>query len=114
VTSYGCAPLLDEYYACADSTFQCQGATPTFACNAGLQELNGCIHDNGRGTACVALATKQATCTTPPPAPAPGAFPACTLARDCESQCMLSNASDVCAPRPDELDAIRACTSACP
>jgi hypothetical protein len=115
LTSYGCNSLLDEYYACADSTFQCQGATPTFACSAGLKELDGCIHVNEGATACAALATKQAMCTTPPAAsPAGTPPPACTLARDCESQCLLSRASDVCAPRPDELDAIRACNAACP
>jgi hypothetical protein len=113
LTSYGCDPLLDEYYACADSTFQCQGATPTFSCNAGLQLLDGCIHVNERATACAALATQQANCTTPPAPPAAGP-PACSLARDCEARCLLANAADVCAPRPDELDAIRACTSACP
>jgi hypothetical protein len=112
LVTYGCDSEFDEYYACADATFQCQGATPTFACNAGLMALDTCIQMYGTSTGCSALATRQATCTTPPASSGPPV--ACTLARDCEAQCVLSGASDVCAPRPDELDAIRACTSACP
>ena len=112
VASYGCDGLFDEYYACADNTFQCQGATPTFSCSAGLTALDGCIHDNERSTACTALAQQQATCTTP--ATPSGPPPACTLARDCEAQCLLTNAANVCAPGLDELDTVRACTSACP
>jgi hypothetical protein len=112
LVSYGCDGDFDEYYACADTTFQCQGATPTFSCSAGLNALDTCIQMNQTSTACSTLAAKQAACTAPP---APSGPPvACTLARDCEAQCVLTSAADVCAPRPDELDAIRACTSACP
>jgi hypothetical protein len=113
LSNYGCEPQFDEYFACADSTFQCQGATAQFACSAGLNELNGCIHVYGRATACATLARQQAACTTPPAADG-GAPPACTLARDCEASCILDNAADVCAPGLTELDAIRACTNACP
>jgi hypothetical protein len=112
LVTYGCDSEFDEYYACADTTFQCQGATPTFSCSAGLMALDTCIQTNGMSTGCSALAAKQSACTTPPPTSGPPV--ACTLARDCEAQCVLSGASDVCAPRPDELDAIRACSSACP
>jgi hypothetical protein len=112
LTYDGCQPQFDEYYACADSTFQCQGATPQFSCSAGLNELNGCIHTNGRTTSCAALARQQEACTTPPAAT--GIPTACTLARDCEARCILDNAADVCAPGLAELDAIRACTAACP
>jgi hypothetical protein len=112
LVSYGCDSEFDEYYACADTTFQCQGATPTFACSAGLMALDTCIQTNQTSTACAALAAKQASCTTPPGSSGPPV--ACTLARDCEAQCLLGGPADVCAPRADELDTIRACTNACP
>jgi len=112
LVTYGCDGLFDEYYACADTTFQCQGATATFSCSAGLEALDGCIQDNERSTACTALAQQQALCTTP--AAPSGPPPACTLARDCEAECLLTNAANVCAPRLDELDAVRTCTAACP
>jgi hypothetical protein len=112
LVTYGCDTDFDEYTACADTTFACQGATPTFSCSAGLMALDTCIQMNQASTACSALAAKQAACTTPPATSGPPVT--CTLARDCEAQCVLSGASDVCALRPDELDAIRACTSACP
>ena len=112
LVTYGCDSEFDEYYACADTTFQCQGATPTFSCSAGLMALDTCIQNNQTSTACAALATKQAACTTPPPSSGPPT--ACTLSRDCEAQCVLGGAGDVCAPTAEELDTIRACTSACP
>jgi hypothetical protein len=112
LATYGCQPQFDEYYACADSTYQCQGATPRFSCSAGLNELNNCIHVYGRATACATLARQQAACTAAPAVT--GVPPACTLARDCEARCVLDNAADVCAPGLTELDAIRACTAACP
>ena len=114
LATYACDTYFDEYYACADATFQCSGATSTFACNAGLSELNACIARNSNlgTTACATLAAQQAKCTTPPAASGPPL--ACTLARDCEAQCVLSSTADVCAPRVDELDAIRACGAACP
>jgi len=112
LVTYGCDSEFDEYYACADTTFQCQGATPAFSCSAGLMALDACLQMNQTSTTCAALAAKQATCTT---APAPSGPPAaCTLARDCEAQCVLGGAADVCAPDADELDTIRACMSACP
>jgi hypothetical protein len=112
LATYGCEPQFDEYYACADSTFRCEGATPRFSCSAGLNELNGCIHVYGRVTACATLAREQMACTTP--STPTGVPPACTLARDCESRCVLDNAADVCAPDLTELDAVRACAAACP
>ncbi len=114
LATYACDSYLDEYYACADATFQCQGATPTFACTAGLDELTTCINANTDlgTTACAALAKRQSACTTPPARSGPPL--ACTLARDCEAQCTLANTADVCAPRVDELDAIRSCMAACP
>jgi hypothetical protein len=111
--SSGCGGVFDDYYACADSSFACQGATPTFpGCDAKLGALDACFGEATAGTSCQLLATRESACTAAPASTGPP--PACTLARDCGAQCFLAQVSDVCAPRVDELATVAACTAACP
>ncbi len=40
----GCGPAFDAYYACADSSYSCQGATAVFpGCDGDLAALDSCL-----------------------------------------------------------------------
>jgi hypothetical protein len=109
----GCTSTFNAYYACADSSYSCQGATATFpGCDQDLAALDACIAAATAATYCVALQTAEAACTTPPASGGPPA--ACTAARDCQAACYLSDVADRCAPQVDELPNVVACSSACP
>jgi hypothetical protein len=109
----GCNTPLENYYACADSNFECTGATSTFnGCAADLQSLDDCLSAAESATSCASLQAKESACTAPPDAGGPVA--ACTAARDCQAQCYPVTVSDVCAPRVDEIDAFQQCAAACP
>lgn len=108
----GCGPVFDQYYACADSAFSCQGATATFpGCDAALAALDSCLAAATAGTSCAALQAAEAACTTV--APAGGPPPACTARRDCQAACYLNKVANSCAPQVDELEAVVSCSEAC-
>jgi hypothetical protein len=114
--SNGCRPLFDDYYACADASFDCQGTTVTFAgCEGKRAALDACLSAARTKTSCGELDAKTAACiTSAPDGGAPVLPPACTLARDCEARCFLDHVSDVCAPHVDELSRFTACATTCP
>jgi hypothetical protein len=109
----GCRSAFDRYYSCADSNFSCQGATSTFpGCDDKLAALDSCIAAATANTRCAALQTAQAACTTVTPSAGPP--PACTSLRDCQAACYLGAVANACAPQIDELQAVVACSDACP
>jgi hypothetical protein len=112
----GCRPAFDDSYRCAAAAFVCTGATASFpGCDGKLAALDACLAAATAGTSCVALTTRENACPAgPAPAPAPALPAACTGRRDCEAQCYLASAADVCAPGVGELDAFEACAAACP
>jgi hypothetical protein len=112
----GCKTVFDQYYACADSNYSCQGATATFpGCDPALAALDDCIAAATANTSCVALQAAEATCTTVTTVPAPGGPPAaCTTTRDCQANCYLSNVASACAPQVNELENVVTCSDACP
>ena len=122
----GCGPAFDAYYACADSSYSCRGATAVFpGCDGDLAALDSCLAAATRNTSCAALTAAQATCGTAT-APDAGAStaadagagngppPACTAARDCQARCFLTSVTNVCAPRVDELESTTTCAMSCP
>jgi hypothetical protein len=112
-SAVGCGGAFDQYYSCADSSYSCQGATPTFpGCDQDLAALDDCIAAATAGTACVALQAAEAACTTV--APSSGPPMACTSLRDCQARCYLGNVASACAPQIDELEAVITCSEACP
>ena len=109
----GCGAAFNQYYACADSNYSCQGATATFpGCDQALSGLDTCIAAATAGTSCVALRTAEAACTTVPPAAGPPA--ACTATRNCQAACYLSLVASACAPQVNELEEVVGCSNACP
>jgi hypothetical protein len=115
----GCRTYFDDYYACADSSFQCQGATPSFSgCEPKRSALDTCLTTARTKTACGELDARTSACAgtdvdggAPDAGPVP---PACTLARDCEARCYLDQVSDVCSPHVDDLARFRKCAASCP
>ncbi len=106
----GCAAPFDDYYACANSNFDCRGATPVFpGCDGKRAALDACLARVEAQTACAALAAKRGACSTDD-----AGVVACTAARDCEARCFLDNVSDVCSPRVDELSTFSSCADRCP
>ncbi|HXJ22503.1 MAG TPA: hypothetical protein VMT03_19960 [Polyangia bacterium] len=109
----GCGTAFDQYFACADSAYSCQGATATFpGCDQDLATLDACLAAATADTWCVKLQTAEAACTTV--APAGGPPQACTSLRDCQAACYLGNVASACAPQIDELQSLVACSQACP
>jgi hypothetical protein len=112
----GCSSAFDQYYACADSSYSCRGATATFpGCDGALTALDDCIAAGTSSTACAMLSSAEAACAAAAGGGADGGLPAaCTAARDCQARCYLTSVSDVCAPRVDEIQNVTACASGCP
>jgi hypothetical protein len=117
----GCGPDYDAYYACADASYVCQGATALFpGCDDELAALDACLAAATAGTSCVALASATAACGGasadggPVAGPDAGVPPACTAARDCLAGCYLTSVANVCAPSVAELDVANACNASCP
>jgi hypothetical protein len=111
--SAGCAPAFDAYYACADASYSCQGATPEFpGCDDELATLDACLAGATAGTSCAALAAAETACGGA--GPDAGVPPACTAARDCLASCYRTAVANVCAPRVDELEAANVCGASCP
>ncbi len=109
----GCGAAFNQYYACADSNYSCQGATAAFpGCDDKLGALDACIAAATASTSCVALQMAESACTTV--APSPGPPPACTTTRDCQARCYLDHVPDACAPQVDELEDVVTCSDACP
>jgi hypothetical protein len=111
----GCGAPFDDYYSCADSNFDCQGATPRFpGCEPSRAALDACIESAQAQTSCGQLATATHSCASAPDAAAPQEPPACTLLRACEARCYLDQVRSVCAPAVDDLERFTACASSCP
>jgi hypothetical protein len=121
----GCGPAFDSYFSCAQSAYSCRGATATFpGCDDRHAAVDACLTAATSGTSCAALAAAQASCASLPPDGGAGSSPgdvtgsglppACTASRDCQAHCYLGAVADACAPGVDELEAISACTHACP
>ena len=110
----GCSGSYDQYYACADSSYSCQGDTATFpGCDQALAALDSCLAAATADTHCAMLVSAEAACApaTPPDAGPPAA---CTAARDCQAGCYLSAVANPCAPGADELQNVTACADTCP
>lgn len=116
--SDGCGALFDQYYACADSSYSCQGATATFpGCAQALTALDSCIAAATMTSACAMLQAAEDACGAPASADGgidAGPPPACTAARDCQARCYLGAVANACAPRVDELQNVLACSASCP
>lgn len=118
----GCGPAFDNYYSCADSNYQCQGATALFpGCDDLLTALDVCLETATAATSCARLLQAEKACSPPGPdggsAPDAGVPaqppPACTALRDCEAGCFLG-VKDVCAPQVNELQSFATCAAQCP
>lgn len=116
--SEGCGDQFNEYYACADSNYSCQGATATFpGCAQTLAALDTCVGAATSTSACVMLEAAEKACGAPRSADGgtdAGPAPSCTAARDCQAQCYLGAVANACAPRVDELQIVLTCSSSCP
>ena len=122
----GCAAAFDAYFSCAQSAYSCRGATAAFpGCDDRHAALDACLTAATRGTSCAALVAAEASCASPPDGGADagsspgdvtgtGLPPACTASRDCQAHCYLGAVANACAPGVGELEAISACTHACP
>jgi hypothetical protein len=113
----GCRSKFDDYFACADSNYVCQGATPQFrGCDDKRSALDQCLETATTNTSCALLQVQEADCgaTTGDAGSDAGLPPACSLARDCQAQCYLAQVSNVCAPRVDELSNVTSCAASCP
>jgi hypothetical protein len=118
-----CGGLFDDYYSCADSSFTCSGATPSFpGCDAKRAALEACLTASEATNACGQLAARTSACSGADGG-ADGATgddggasltPACTVARVCQAQCYLDHVSNACAPRVDELADLATCSASCP
>jgi hypothetical protein len=114
----GCGALYDDYYACADASYDCVGITPTFAgCDGKLAALQSCLGKASATNACGMLAAALAAC--PGGAADAGAGTAstpgspCSAGGVCEAHCYLTSVADVCAPEPAELGAFSQCATQC-
>jgi len=110
----GCGGAYDDYYACADGHFECNGATASFpGCERDRNALDTCLAQNTATNACGELERRTAPCHS---VDAGSLAPrgACTAARACAARCHLDSVTDPCAPRPDELSASATCAQSCP
>jgi hypothetical protein len=112
-TAGGCGALYDDYYACADASYDCVGITPTFAgCEGQRAALQSCLGAAEATNACGMLTTALAACGADAGAgPLPGA--PCSAGGVCEAHCYLTSLADVCAPSPAELGAFSQCAAQC-
>jgi len=115
----GCGSKYDAYYACADASYVCQGATALFpGCDDALAALDACLAAATAGTSCVALASAETACggggTDGGPTPDAGPVAACTASRDCLASCYLRAVANTCAPSLQELETAQACGATCP
>ena len=113
----GCASGFDAYFSCADSNYECHGATALFlGCADHLTALDACLANATANTSCIRLEVAEASCTTarPDAGSGLGTPPVCTAARDCQAKCYLASVSDVCAPQIDEIQTVSACAASCP
>src|SRR5262249_55070484 len=112
----GCSQAFSAYFSCADSQYVCRGATALFpGCEQRLTDLDTCFGTATAGTSCARLAEQEKACgTTSADGGSPLPAPACTAARACQANCYLTNASNPCAPRVDELETITSCAGQCP
>jgi hypothetical protein len=117
-TAAGCGTQFDDYFSCADSNFTCEGVTPGFpGCEAKHAALDQCLSTATANTSCAALQSREEGCHRSDAGTGDadgGLSPACTAARDCQAHCYLTEVSDVCAPRVDELSNFATCTASCP
>ena len=105
----GCGSAYDAYYACADDSYTCQGATALFpGCDGKLAALDTCLALASATAACGGVGADGGA------GPDAGVPPTCTAARDCLAACYLKSVANVCAPDVAELDAANACNASCP
>jgi len=81
----GCGSKYDAYYACADASYVCQGATALFpGCDDALAALDACLAAATAGTSCVALASAETACGGggTDGGPTPDAGPVARLSRE--------------------------------
>jgi hypothetical protein len=110
-----CGTLFDDYYACADSNFTCQGATALLpGCDGQRTTLEACLNRAEATNACGVLAAKVDACSPDAGDGGTGLGPACTIERICEAQCYLDSVSNVCAPAVNELSEHTQCAASCP
>jgi len=111
-TAAGCGGAFDDSFDCANSNFECHGATAVFpGCEGKKAALDNCLTSAVAKTACGALASKTSTCS---PRDGGVSAAACTAARDCQARCFLDVVGDVCAPTAAELESFSRCVARCP
>jgi hypothetical protein len=111
----GCGQAFEGYFSCADSNYSCQGATALFpGCDDLLTALDSCLEAAMAATSCGRLVEAQRGCSGPDAGSPSQLPPACTALRACEAHCYLTDVSDICAPRVDELESFTTCSSQCP
>lgn len=121
-TGSGCGAAYDEYFACAEAHFACNGNKSEFtACDARRSTLDACLASERANNACGELDAKLALCSTPsapnaaaPDAPAGDAtLEPCTTGGVCSARCYTESVADVCAPTAAGLSAFADCASHC-
>jgi hypothetical protein len=116
-TLSGCAHPYGVYYACARSSFACQGITPLFpSCDEKRATLESCLAAATAQSACASYDAKLAACPggsgrSPPGSPI---LAACSLNAQCQARCYLNSVANVCAPGLGELGAFSQCAQTCP
>ena len=111
----GCGGAYEDYYACANSSFTCEGATALFpGCDDLRTALHACLNKSAAANACGELARKTAGCHTVDGGPSTAPLSVCTAASECAARCYLDDVRDPCAPLPDELSKAASCTASCP
>lgn len=118
----GCGAAYDEYFACAEDHFACNGNESEFAaCDARKSTLDACLASERANNACGELDAKLALCGTSsaPNTPAPDApagdatLEPCTTGGVCSARCYTESVADVCAPTAAGLSAFADCASHC-
>jgi len=111
----GCGGAYDDYYACADSSFTCEGATASFpGCDERRRSLDACLNASAASNACGELTRRTAACRTVDGGSGTAALSACTATSECAARCYLDDVADPWAPRPDELSKAASCAASCP
>jgi len=111
----GCSPSYDAYFACANHNYRCTGDTASFpGCDRELNALETCLNQASDGNACAQYQQVQAACRSATAAAGSIIPTSCTLALQCQAQCLLTNVSNLCSPDLSQIAAAMVCAQSCP
>lgn len=100
--SSGCGDLFDGYYDCAKDRLSCSAGVATFpGCDRAA--LDDCLTKARNGTACADLGSHCGN----------GGLGTCNASQSCKTRCYLDIVRNACAPTPEELDGVAACSASC-